>query len=132
VIKLGQYKKFKTVFGNLKNIADLSMGENSYDGLFCKFSINAFWFAGNPSLASSYVEDLCSLLKPNGSAWIAPWNGMPKNGNLSESEIKELLEIQKQGFSDQGFSIVDITVEKSKYYGVNGTVANNIIFTKNL
>jgi hypothetical protein len=55
-----------------------------------------------------------------------------QNGNLNESEINELLEIQKQWFSDQGFNIVDITVEKLKYYGVNGTVANNIIFTKNL
>jgi hypothetical protein len=78
VIKLGEYKKFKTVSRSLKNIADLSMGESSYVGLFCKFSINAFWFVGNQGLAISHVEDLCSLLKPNGSAWIAPWNGVPK------------------------------------------------------
>jgi hypothetical protein len=132
VIKLGEYKKFITFNGNLKKFLDLSLEKNFYDGVFCKFSINAFWFYETPEKIIPYISSLCEVLNENGSAWIAPWNGIPKKADLNESQISRLLELQIKGFSEQGFDVVEITQEKAIYYGINGIVANNIIFTKNI
>ncbi len=132
VIKLGDYKKLKVFEGNLKKFSDVSLEKNFYDGIFCKFSINVFWFYEKPEQVIPYISSLCEILKANGAAWIAPWNGIPKKAVLSKAQIDRLLELQVEGFSNHGFDSIKISQEKAVYYGINGNVANNVIFTRNI
>ena len=46
VIHLGQYKGFEIVEGDLRAISFGTFG-HLFDGIFCRGSINAFWFAKN-------------------------------------------------------------------------------------
>ena len=71
-------------------------------------------------------------MKPNGWAWIAPWNGIPRDAEIKNKDIQSVLNYQIKMFLDHGFEFLNISYEQSKYYGINGTVANNIIFYKNL
>ncbi len=61
-----------------------------------------------------------------------PWNGFPKKQTISKEQIEHILQIQKDTFSAHGFMSYEITKEMAKYYGVQGAVANHIIFTKNM
>ena len=43
VINLGQFKGFNAIEFNIKNVHELSI-QNKFDGIFNKFTLNAFWF----------------------------------------------------------------------------------------
>lgn len=45
----------------------------SFDGIFCRGSINVFWFSREPEL-KDFLEGITDSLKPGGWLWIAPWN----------------------------------------------------------
>lgn len=129
VIELGNHKGFDVVTGDLKKI-DPSMFPLKFDGLFCKFSINAFWFHDDLDKLKNHIDNVCSLLKPGGWAWIAPWNGVPKKAGLSETQIKSVLDAQISYFEANGFSYSELNEKETKRYGVSGTVGNNALFTK--
>ena len=78
------------------------------------------------------VNRIANLIKPLGWGWIAPWNGIPKKVSLEKHKIKKILNFQQELFTSNGFKFKNITENQSKYYGINGNVANNIIFYKNL
>ena len=132
VLELGRFKGFTSIEGNLKHFNQIDFPNVFYDGLFCKFSINAFWMAEDISLVEKYTDDLVAKLKPNFTAWVAPWNGVPKKISLTDVEIAKIVDTQKNSFINHGFDARELSVEQAKYYGVNGVVANNIVFTKGL
>ena len=132
VLELGAYKGFVTIEGNLKELRQVNLKHKPYDGIFCKFSINAFWFHDQLNLISEYISVVNSLIEPEAAAWIAPWNGIPKKAALTDIEIEKVLDQQRQAFISQGFTCLDITSREAKYFGINGNVANNILFTKGL
>lgn len=131
VVELGRYKKFRAIQADLRQI-DPETLTTVYDGLFCKFSINAFWFHLDTSQLVAHVDRLCRLLKPDGWSWIAPWNGVPKKAELQPSKIQQILQLQADQFRRHGFSGFDLTRELSIRYGVHGSTANRALFVRNL
>lgn len=132
VNELGRYKGFLIRFGELKDIKAEDFDAIKFDGIFCKLSINAFWFYDEDQRHIEYIREVVKLIKPGGWAWIAPWNGVPKQAELSEADVKRVLSIQAQEFKETGFTGIDLTTSLSKYYGVHGLTANHALFLLNL
>ena len=131
VIKLGQYKGFETIDMNIQKLPDSNI-RAEFDGVFNKFALNAFWFWKSDEKHEAFIDSLCAMLKPNGWAWIAPWNGIPKNAEISKPRISEVLNLQKSYFENRGFATCQLSERESRDYGVHGKVANNCVFTRNL
>lgn len=45
----------------------------TFDGIFCRGSINCCWFANEEYLVS-FLDDMAASLLPKAWLWIAPWN----------------------------------------------------------
>jgi len=118
-------------FGQLQNLKSEDY-DVLFEGVFCKFSINAFWFYDNDTCHINYIKTIAKLICPGGWAWIAPWNGVPKQAELSEADIERVLNIQSKTFKDLGFAAVNLTKELTLRYGVHGNVANRALFTLNI
>ena len=131
VIELGQYKGFRTRQLNLKTLP-LQTWEEEFDGVFNKFALNAYWAGNNTKAQEEMAQAIDALVLETGWAWIAPWNGVPKAQELSKREISQIIGKQQAAFEERGCSSITLSAEQAKYYGVNGTVANNIVFIKNL
>lgn len=129
VIELGEYLGFKVIEGNIKNFSREMSKDRTFTGVFNKFSYNCFWYIGADEKHQKFVDEVASSISENGWAWIAPWNGVPKSKDLSENEIIQLLDRQKELFISKGFKVIEIAQSDAKKYGINGTIANNIIFT---
>ncbi|PLX66976.1 MAG: hypothetical protein C0603_09920 [Denitrovibrio sp.] len=131
VLELGRYKGFEAIEAKINKLMDYKI-DRKFDGVFNKFSINAFWCRDDDDTHKALIKSLVALIKEDGWSWIAPWNGIPASANLSEDRIIHILEFQKNQFIQLGFDAIEISKEDAIYYGINGSVANNIIFTKNL
>jgi len=131
VIELGQYKGFETVEINIQKLPKHDFGER-FDGVFNKFSLNAFWHWSKPEKQRELIVAIDALIAPDGWSWIGPWNGVPKNADLDETTIVNTLDLQKNLFEERGFETVDLSLEQSRYYGIHGAIANNVVFIKNL
>lgn len=129
VVELGRYLGFEVAEENLKRL-DTQSRRNRYDGLFCKFSINAFWF-DSAAAGHAYVELLDGMLRGGAWGWIAPWNGPPKSG-MPPDRVDMLLGAQAAAFRKCGWSGFDLDDSLAAYYGVQGHVANHALFLKNL
>ena len=130
VVNLGKYRKYNSQLLDIKNIAQMDY-INFFDIIFCKFSINAFWFHDNDDLHNEVIIKISSMLKKNGSAWIAPWNGLNKK-LLNKKQINHLLDFQIKSFKKVGFNAYYPSKSEINRYGINGMVENNIIFFKNI
>ncbi|UCD34444.1 MAG: class I SAM-dependent methyltransferase [Nitrospiraceae bacterium] len=130
VIQLGRHKGFTVREGNLEEVKAGDF-EEAFDGLFCKYSINAFWFHEAPALAH-HVRELVRLIKPGGWSWIAPWNGASEETGLTPKERVEITTVQINEFRNAGFSAYELTEDLSRYYGVHGLTVNRPLFTLNL
>ena len=130
VLDLGRYKGFDVVELNLKKLDDYDFGDQ-FDGVFNKFSINAFW---TPAEAEHerIVAAVTALIKPGGWGWIGPWNRVPKAANYSKNEIEAILEKQKVLFEAAGFQTINLTWLQRRRYGLHGKIANSRVFLKNL
>lgn len=131
VVALGEAKGFPARKGDLKRLAPCWY-DFRFDGLFCKYSINAFWFHADDEAHRGYIRGLGELLKPRGWGWIAPWNGAPKKAALSESRIAHVLRVQAETFREIGFAGWDLTEDLSIAYGVHGRTANRALFVRNV
>ncbi|HWB20323.1 MAG TPA: hypothetical protein VG711_08500 [Phycisphaerales bacterium] len=129
VIELGNYLGFSVTQANLKHWNPTDSAAH-YDGLFCKFSINALWL-DSPEEVASQIRTLDSLLKPAGWGWIAPWNG-GKIINEQPAKIQPLLDAQIAAFKSAGWLTFNLTKDLTLRYGINGSVANNTLFIKNI
>ena len=127
VIAVGNCLGFEVIELDMKKPNAFQLGR-SFDGIFCKFSINAFWFP-SPEALSKQITDLCSQLSDSGWGWIAPWNGIPK-AITDKKFVKQMLEAQKEAFESHGWECRNLKNAEITHYGVNGKVANNRLFTK--
>jgi Methyltransferase domain len=130
VLELGRYKGFETVSLDIQDLKNFNPVA-PFDGVFNKFSFNAFWFPDEAGHAD-FVAKLDSLLKPNGWAWLAPWNGLTPDLHVSHESAKHILETQSRLFRDFGFTELELSEAQTKRYGVHGRVENSVIFTKNI
>ena len=131
VIELGQYKGFPVKQVDLRRFQAHDF-DITYDGVFCKYSINAFWFFDDEQNHLKHIRQIGSLIKENGWAWIAPWNGIPKKASLSSAQVSQVLSIQTEEFKRLGFQGFNLTEKLAKYYGVHGSTANRALFLFNL
>ena len=131
VVELGRYKNFETIQCDIKKLPQ-QLIKRKFDGVFNKFTLNAFWFWNNDGKHFQLVNNIIKLLKVEGWVWIAPWNGIPKKYNLNFDEIQRVLIYQKELFLSHGFQAIELSGKQSKYYGIHGNIANNIVFIKNL
>lgn len=131
VLELGRYKGFEVKSYRLQYI-QVSDFDRKFDGVFCKFSFNAFWFKHDPARHRNAVRQIGKLMTDGAWGWIAPWNGVPKGTHLSRRAIAEVLDVQAQTFKALGFEGFDLAVPLAKYYGVNGATANRALFIRNL
>lgn len=129
VVELGKYLGFEVSQGNLKSF-DYAKRAARYDGIFCKFSINAFWF-GSAEEVKAKIVAIDAMLKPNGWGWIAPWNGLPKKG-WEKRDPQEFLAAQTEAFEDCGWTAYELSDELTKRYGITGSVMNHPLFVRNL
>jgi hypothetical protein len=131
VIELGEYKGLNVRLDNLKKLPKIKY-DFKFDAVFCKYSINAFWFHDNDAKHTEYVESINNLMKADGFAWIAPWNGVPKKAQLSDREIQRVLDLQADLFRDFGFTGINLTKKLTTRYGIHGITANQALFFRNL
>jgi len=131
VLELGAHKDFSVKEYKLQAISAVDF-ERPFNGLFCKFSWNAFWFHDDSARHHNAVMQLGEMLDDKGWGWVAPWNGVPKNAGLSATKIEDVLGVQNQAFKQIGFSGFDLGDRLARRYGVHGTVANNALFLRNL
>lgn len=131
VIELGQYKGFEAIRADVKKLSALNLNR-SFDGVFNKFTLNAFWFWNDDSRHKELIDSISMLMKPGAWAWIAPWNGIPKKLHLDKNDIRRVISMQINLFLEHGFNYINLTEKQSRYYGINGNIVNNIVFYKNL
>ena len=131
VLELGRYKRFEVREYKLQ-LLDARDFDQRFDGIFCKFSWNAFWFHEDDDHHYEAVGAIGALLKPDGWGWIAPWNGVPKSAELEESRVVEVLALQARFFRDIGFDGFELDDRLARRYGVHGDVANNVLFVRNV
>lgn len=74
VLKLGEMRGHKMTECNLRK--DWPFAGVMFDGIFCRASINCYWFAkpGDDTSLRHFLEQISNSLKPTGWMWIAPWN----------------------------------------------------------
>jgi len=131
VVELGNYKGFRCFEGSIQDIAQLDLG-GSFDGVFCKFSINAFWYWDDENGHVALAEAIGRFLKSDGWSWIAPWNGAPKKAELSARKRQDVLSVQADLFRALGFIGFDLNGDMARRYGVTGAVENHALFLRGL
>jgi hypothetical protein len=125
VVRLGQYKKFKVIKGNLINPSVFDSFEGKVDLLFCRGSINCTWFNDNYE-QEKYIEKMLSTLKFNGSAWISPCNESD-----SLSHYQSSLKTQMDVFEKLNFHTFKLHKVQAYMYGI-WSDNPKLIYTKNL
>ena len=131
VAELGRYKGFEVAELNIQTLASHPF-DTVFDGVFNKFSLNAFWYWDDDEAHSAFVDAIVNLIYPDGWAWLGPWNGVPKKAKLDQAAIGRTLAFQRELFEAHGFTTVQLTPDLTKRYGIHGDVANNLVFCKNL
>ena len=128
VVELGHHLGFEVTEANLKQF-DAADRRGQYDGVFCKFSINAFWF--EPAELEAHVTGLDAILKPDGWGWIAPWNGARKRDRQDPNVIVHLNR-HAELFRRCGWTVYELDEQTAPCFGVTGDVTNHPLFLKNL
>lgn len=131
VICLGQYKGFEVINTDLRTIS-ISTFDRRFNGIFCRGSINAFWFSKNLDRLYEHIENIANLLFDDSWGFIVPWNGASPSLNLTSIMEQEILEIQKKIFEQGGFYLCEMSEEKAKYYGIFYPGQKPTLFLKNL
>jgi hypothetical protein len=127
VVALGVYKGFNARLMRIQALADQPL-ERTFDGLFNKFTLNAFWEGSQRSL----IRAIAGHMAPDAWAWIGPWNGLPKTSAPSADDALAVLAEQRALFEEHGFGTHILSDHQARRYGIHGAVANNVVFTKNL
>lgn len=130
VLELGRYRGYTVIDDRIQDIRP-ELFAQPFDGLFCKFSINAFWYWESEQEQVEFLDRLLSIAKPDAWLWIAPWNGVPKAGVDRRTQARTL-EVQAEFFRRAGCSAIDLGASWARHFGVNGSVANNVVFVRGL
>lgn len=103
------------------------VGGESFDGIFCRGSINIYWFAASGRI-QSFLDALTGSLSKDGWLWIAPWN------RPSESESDEVIEVARHAIdtwaSRHGIQVHFPSGEVSKQYGIGYVIPQVELWTR--
>lgn len=127
VAALGRKRGYDIIEADYRNI-DWSAWIGEFDGLFARASINAFVYR-DPQPLSAFVDDICSVLKPDGWGWLAPWNGNAQDP--APAHVQMLLETQRQAFERHGFRSYEPAQAVAGRYQIS-RCENCILFTRNI
>jgi hypothetical protein len=72
VCNLGRLRGHEMVLANLRD--GIPAGLDTIDGIFCRGSINAYWFTKRLERLDAFLEGLGGLIRSARWTWIAPWN----------------------------------------------------------
>lgn len=72
IVELGRMRGHTMQQSNLRNGFPAGLG--TFDGIFCRGSINVYWFAADPERLRPLLDGIAAALRPGGWMWIAPWN----------------------------------------------------------
>ena len=126
VIALGQKRGYSVILSNFRSF-DWGSLEGQFDGLFCRGAINAFWYR-DPKSLGGFIDNICSVLKPDGWGWLAPWNHViPSDATLAR--VKLMLDAQRQAFESHGFISFGSPSEIAARYAFR---EHPIIFLRNI
>lgn len=132
VIRLGEHRGFDAIEKSLQQISSDDF-EEPFDGIFCRWSINAFWFSSDDERHARFVRQLCASLAEAGWAWIAPWNHCDPKLGLDDARREQILQLQTATFAEAGFEGFDVTEEHVHRYDLGGSVLENrAVFVRNV
>ncbi len=63
-----------------------------HDGIFCRGSINVYWFRADPRLLDEFLSGIGSAIREASWAWIAPWNSPGANATQSDDSLLSRLD----------------------------------------
>lgn len=132
VIRLGERRAFDVFEANLQRIAATDLrGPN--DGVFCRWSINAFWFREDDAEHRRWIHLLCDALTSGAWGWIAPWNYCDPQLAVSDARREEVLRVQADAFAERGFEGFDVIEEYRARWDLTGSaLENHAVFVRNL
>lgn len=126
VLELGRYKGFDTVDADLRRLPDDLAG--SFDGVFSRGSINAFWFPSDDEQVR-LTERVAAMLRPGGWLWLAPWNRAPDGW----SDVPGRLALQAETFRRLGCEVRELDDASAERYGITDErTANRALFVGGL
>lgn len=127
IVALGKSRGFECIQGDIRNLNSI-ITNRLFDGVFCKFSMNAYWFHSFEE-NRDFVNQIFQVMAPGAWSWIAPWNGGTR---VFEFGTLDVLRAQEEVFISCGFTHYELTQLEAKRYGVHGLTANRPVFTFNL
>lgn len=130
VYQIGKKRGYQMFRQNFKALKAKTIGERKYDGLFCRESINAFWFKDDDNHVQQ-VRQWCRMLKSGGWAWILSCNQIATD-RLSKWTVCRILNTQIKAFESMGFRHTELTKRLARRYGQQKSVINYPLFTYNL
>lgn len=130
IIKLGEHRGMNVVRADLKQLLPTLPKEQKLDGLFCRGSIDAFWFYENKNYHKQYLTRLCELVKDDGFIWFSPAND--GSGVNDKNSINETLTIQNETLLKNGLKCTRLNPISASRIGVTSITKPLVVYTKNL
>jgi hypothetical protein len=130
IYQIGRKRGYQMFRQNFRRVKAKTIGERKYDGLFCRESINAFWFKDDDYHVQQ-VRQWCRMLKSGGWAWILSCNQVATD-RLSKWTVCRILNTQIKAFESMGFRHTELTKRLARRYGQQKSVINYPLFTYNL
>jgi len=130
VYNVGDSRGFRMYRQDYKN-NPLKVIVDSFDGIFCRESVNAFWYLDDDNHVNQ-VRKWCRTLRDNGWGWILPCNHVPTSIVISDWDIFRVLDIQIRAFQSAGFRCLHLPRMLAERYGQQKNVINTPLFIKNL
>jgi hypothetical protein len=126
VVALGVRRGFVCHHAYLQHF-DFAPFRGAFDGLFCRGSINAFWYPDDRDQIR-FVNAIGGVLNAEGWGFVTPANGLPSEAHTPE-RLDAILESQKRALASNGFESHEVTKAIAAKYGLNDMV-NRIVFLR--
>ena len=114
VIALGKKRGYNVILADFRSF-DWNSLRGEFDGLLSRNSIAPAWFRDAESLGS-FVDQICSVLKPNGWGWIAPWNKPLSRASPDRAQM--ILDAEDQAFGRNGFAAINPSPKVAARYSI--------------
>ena len=114
VIALGRKRGYEVILSDFRTF-DWSSLRGKFDGLLCRGSITPVWFRDAESLGR-FVDEICSVLKPNGWGWLAPWNLTLSVAPPARARL--MLDAEDVAFARNGFNGIDPAEDVTASYAL--------------
>lgn len=128
VVQLGKLRGHTMTLHNLST--GWPLGEERFDGIFCRGSINCFWFVKqtDQDRLDLFLDNLSGALNPDGWLWIVPWNKPATPDQALEDETHTTVAMWAQR---SGVTIQCLDDEARMEYQLNYQIPRVEIWQKN-